>query len=430
MEESPGVEEDLTSTSSRGIQQPACHQPSQEEDAEDVMDYSNESVENFDTESTTEPPSKRVQILSIPSPMKNVIAEMKPKEQYEYFERMGKGTDGKEIIHYKSIPNMEIDVPIKSVREYISVDAKGPHLITTTGTNGKPTPKLCADTFRGWMMLSKSFKLPSHFSPGFNALKRYDFPKAKKTSGRKRESDLLVAMSGYCQARKDGCTSTFLVGFKEPAIRQLMRHEFATAVASSIADESDTAAPSIADGSDTAAATPSTSGGSAATAAASSSTDGSGTAATAPSITDRSDIAAEPSTSGGSASFDSSTDGSGTAATAPSTSGGSASVDSSDDGSSALPKTVKLFLYISGNCTHTVDSRFGQLRGCARQNAIDQFIKLGKPPKEFVKEQVDTRMGDGAMHNGNQSSVVQDKNKARKISCEASSPKRNNCQSL
>lgn len=154
---------------------------------------------------------------TIPTPERNSIAGVKPKESDPHFDHLRTGDDGTLYNVYKAVGPFTLDIPSEEVISLISVHESGPTW------KELPAGRKASVFFRTWI----EPQLPAHMAFTFNkqfALKFVGETGDKKRRGRPRAHDsLVVGYNGYCSAKKDGCPATFLAGFDEECMRALLQ---------------------------------------------------------------------------------------------------------------------------------------------------------------------------------------------------------------
>jgi hypothetical protein len=81
------------------------------------------------------------------------------------------------------------------------------------------------------------------------------------------------------------------------------------------------------------------------------------------------------------------------------------------------PETIELLVIVNGRCIHKKGQMYGQLRGVARDAAIQEFANAGKKPTEFAKASL-SKASDSEYHSKNRGALVT-KASAQNISREA-----------
>jgi hypothetical protein len=81
------------------------------------------------------------------------------------------------------------------------------------------------------------------------------------------------------------------------------------------------------------------------------------------------------------------------------------------------PKIIELSVIVNGRCIHKKGQTYGQLRGVARDAALQEFANAGKKPTEFAKASL-SKASDSEYHSKNHGALVT-KASAQNISQEA-----------
>lgn len=82
-----------------------------------------------------------------------------------------------------------------------------------------------------------------------------------------------------------------------------------------------------------------------------------------------------------------------------------------------VPAQIDLFVIVLGSCVHEKGKLYGQCRGVAREELVEEYKAARLPPSEFAKSQLATAPAE-AFHCGNRAAVPT-RPMARALSCEA-----------
>lgn len=157
---------------------------------------------------------------TLPTPVRNSIAGVKPKEADPYFDCERTYSDGLVRNIYRSVGPFSVDVPVEEVKRLIYVSEDGPKWKESEDT--KDSHHRRSRTFRAWCEPI----VPSHLALAFNLPILLKFSQQcdgnNKPRGRPRRHSLVVGMSGHCSAQRDGCPTTFICGFTEQSLKKLL----------------------------------------------------------------------------------------------------------------------------------------------------------------------------------------------------------------
>jgi hypothetical protein len=126
-------------------------------------------TEEEDAQQMTSPKTKKARTESmIPTPTRNSIAKVAAQHDNVYFDYIAVGSSDEEddIVYYKEIEDLEVNVDVEDFHSLISVTTEGPQWVVAQDTATSDTKHVVkkADFFRSWM----STVLPPHFAPVFD----------------------------------------------------------------------------------------------------------------------------------------------------------------------------------------------------------------------------------------------------------------------
>ena len=187
-----------------------------EETASPLHPSSGERAIMEETASPPRRPSSREEAASlIPTPIRNSIARVEPKESNPHFDREEIGDGGVMLHIYKTLGRVCISIPTGEVKDLISVTDQSP-----SWSNAFKSSR--SNMFRKWVTPA----VPAHIALTFDQSFCRAFSMGsggKRGRGRPRmNGDLILGYTGYCAARSDGCPAIFVVGFSEDSMKTML----------------------------------------------------------------------------------------------------------------------------------------------------------------------------------------------------------------
>jgi hypothetical protein len=153
----------------------------------------------------------------IPTPIRNSIARVQPKEHDPNFDHVKADAAGLLYHVYKPVGPFSVELPFAEVKSLICVSEAGPSWQTSAAAAER------SNILRKWI----ASEIPSHLALTFDQpiLLKFLAPSGgkKKSRGRPRQHPFVIGYKGYCSARRDGCPTTFSVGFTKESLQKLLQ---------------------------------------------------------------------------------------------------------------------------------------------------------------------------------------------------------------
>jgi len=164
-------------------------------------------------EATTPEAAKAPSSPLFPTPLQNKIAKVGAKESDPYFDQEIEGEDGEVLNLYKEVGTLTKAVSVDDVKRFISVTQDGADWTDAVKTNASERTNYLRTHVRSIC--------PPHFAPAFDQDIKLPFLGSKtEKRGRKRKTNLVIGMSGYCSAKS--CPTKFFCGFTEESIKSML----------------------------------------------------------------------------------------------------------------------------------------------------------------------------------------------------------------